>query len=227
MLVWTDLETTGLDPKKCSVLEVACIVTDDKLEEVARFQRVIYYPDAEKLAHLRGDEPEDAIAALSDETGIHPRVVVMHAKNGLWDACAKSPHTRDQVDEELAAFLKSTSAVVEVYVDDAGEKKTRRNTAQLAGSTISFDRGFMASDLPKALAELHYRNVDVTTLNELARRFWPSIHKTRPVDSHASHRGMADIEESLAVCKHYLASLAPVAPHCACEPDCNQPAGHP
>lgn len=212
MLVWTDLETTGLDPRSCSVLEVAVIVTDDKLAEIARFERVISYPDAEKLAHLKGDEPEDVIASLAAEMKIHPRVVVMHAKNGLWDACAKSPHTRSQVDEELAVFLANTSVVDEEYIDKTtGEKKTWRNTAQLAGSTISFDRGFMASDLPKALAVLHYRNVDVTTLNELARRFWPEIHNTRPVDSHASHRGMADIEKSLAVCKHYLASLAPVA----------------
>lgn len=207
MLVWTDLETTGLDPKECCVLEVAAIVTDDALNEVARFERVVYYPCAEKLAHLKGDEPEEVIATLAAEVKVHPRVVRMHAKNGLWDACAKSAHTRADVDFEFAEFVKNTSVIEKK--NDKGEVWLDR--AQLAGSTISFDRSFIASDLPKALKELHYHNVDVTTLNELARRFWPAIHKTRPVDSHSSHRGMSDIEESIAVCKHYLATLAPVA----------------
>lgn len=205
MLVWTDLETTGLDPKIESILEVAVIVTDDALKEVARFERVIYYSESTQLAHLTGDESDEEIKRCADFTKIHPIVVRMHAKNGLWKASDSSELVSYTVDSQLAEFLREHSVLVEKK-DDGTERKI---PAQLAGSTISFDRGFMAEELPQSLAVLHYRNVDVTTLNELARRFWPAIHKTRPKDSHASHRGMSDIEESIDVLRHYLAHLAP------------------
>lgn len=206
MLVWTDLETTGLDPKTCSVLEVACIVTNDKLAEVARFERVIYHPIAEHFAHLTGEEPDDVLQPLTDEFKVHPIVLRMHAKNGLWKLVAQSPHPRREVDEEFAAFLATHSII---WSKDEKTGKDRADRAQLAGSTISFDRGFMAEDLPLALKELHYRNVDVSTLNELGRRFWVEVYNARPKVENTAHRGMADIEESLRTCKHYLDHLAP------------------
>jgi oligoribonuclease len=211
MLVWTDLETTGLDPFNDRVLEVAVIITDDLLKETVRFERVIYYPNAEKLAHLTAESTEEEFAAAAQEVPhIDPYVIKMHAKNGLWKACAESPYTRADVDVALSVFLKKHSEMFEVVVDkDTGEQRTRSVKAQLAGSTISFDRSFMSTDLPIALAQLHYRNVDVSTLNELGRRFWTETYNVRPRNGLA-HRGMADIEESIAVCKHYLAGLTQV-----------------
>lgn len=206
MLVWTDLETTGLEPKCDSVLEVAAIVTDDQLNETARFTRVIYHPISEELAHLTAESTEAEFEDAANGTDIDLIVVKMHARNGLWKASAQSPYLLRTVDEEFAAFLLEHSIKLE---PDKETGKMKPVKAQLAGSTISFDRGFMAEELPVALAELHYRNVDVSTLNELGRRFWPDVHARRPKKGDA-HRGMADIEESIAVCRYYLAALAPV-----------------
>lgn len=210
MLVWTDLETTGLDPDKCDTLEVAAIITDDKLNEVARFSSVIYWWGAESLSLLEVDSPESEFYARAASVNIDPVVAKMHTKNGLWKECARADApARDDVDARFARFLADYSLDIEKYTKD-GETKTRVVRAQLAGSTISFDRSFMASDLPLALAELHYRNVDVSTLNELGRRFWPTVYAARPKKGDA-HRGMADIEESLLVLRHYLANLEPKA----------------
>lgn len=184
MLVWTDLETTGLDPDTCRVLEVAAIVTDDNLVEVARFHRVVYW------LH---DEKDDAL--------LHPAVREMHTKNGLLDDVmsleAQQPF---QVDAEFAAFIR----LYGVQTVTSPEMTATVVKPQLAGSTISFDRGFMAKWMKTSLAELHYRNVDVSTLNELARRFWPDVYAARPKNEVIAHRGMADIEESIRVCKHYI-----------------------
>lgn len=145
-LAWIDLETTGLDPDADWVLEVACIITDDQFNELARFHRVLYHDPA------------------------------------CIDSCDPS------VVEELAEFL------------------TPYKGAQLAGSTISFDRSFLAEHFPLTHAKLHYRNVDVTALNELARRVWPELYEARPERKEA-HRAMSDIEESIAVAKYYIEHL--------------------
>jgi oligoribonuclease len=211
MLVWLDLETTGLDPRIDSVLEVAAVVTDDDLREVARFERVIHHEGIDRLAELR-PESEDATFAKA-AAGIDVVVARMHTANGLWRAIAESTHLLSDVDGDLAAFLRQYAVKVETLVDSVtGDSVKRVIKPQLAGSTISFDRSFLVEDLPLAHAELHYRNVDVTTLNELARRFWPEVHAACPRKLEIAHRAMADIEESIAVCRHYLSRLAPVVP---------------
>lgn len=220
MLVWLDLETTGLDPQKEQILEVACIVTTDELDEVARFERVIYSLIADIvipcLLWLDPDGAEDNEKrrareyAFQSSTGVNPYVGRMHRDNGLWEQ-VRHGQALATVDDDLAKFL-SEHAVKEVeYVDEkTGETKTRTDRPQLAGNTISFDRGFIAAHMPKTLAELHYRNLDVSSFNEAGRRFWPEVYKSRPRNSTAAHRGMADIEESIRVFKHYLERLAPV-----------------
>lgn len=189
MLVWIDLETTGLDPRKERILEVGAIVTDDNFEEVARFHRVVYWLHDEK-----------------DLAEMSPVVRETHEKNGLLEDVAKpSAYHSFEVDEALASFIRREAHVLE----DVDGLNCRIVKPQLAGSTISFDREFMRYWLPHALAELHYRNLDVSTLNEIARRHWPTLHATRPNNETKAHRGMADIEESIRVLKHYMKYLVP------------------
>lgn len=199
-LSWVDLETTGLDADRDAVLEVACIATDDKLEELGRWSTVLHHPHAERLAGL---SPADdvAIDAASELTGINPYVIKMHLANGLWAESARSTTTPAMAETQMGEFL------TRLLGDQVGERKG----PQLAGSTISFDRSFLRRHMPKAHDLLHYRNLDTTTLNEVARRAWPEVHIARPVES-KGHRAMPDVEYSLATLRYYLSALGPTAP---------------
>lgn len=196
MIVWFDSETTGLSPKRDSILEVACIVTDDAFREVARFERVLSWRRdvAEALANA---QPCD-IAGLSNASGVDPVVIEMHQRNGLWAEVANATYSIARVDEELAAFIQDRAVKV---VDG------RIDRPQLAGSSVHFDATFLAIHMPQAHARLHYRQIDVTTINEIARRAWPTVHAGRPRSTGAAHRAMPDIEQSLAVARYYVEAL--------------------
>lgn len=176
MIVWIDTETTGLQPAKERLLEVACVVTDDKLNEVGRYEAVTNE------------------AKFVDFANVDPYVIDMHFKNGLWEASLKSPVARWVADTELVRFL--------------GQHCPGKH--QLGGSTISFDRGFIEVHLPLTNEHLHYRNIDVTTFNEIARRFWPEVHEARPRSAETKHRAMDDILESLNVMRYYTSKLGPI-----------------
>lgn len=191
MLAWIDLETTGLVATEHAVLEVAAIVTDDQLREVGRFHRVVFWPQSELFAHLGPRSTEDQFARAAVATKIDRVIIELHAKNGLWVEASSSEHALANVDDQLAAFLAQTS------VGPDGQK------AQIAGSSIWLDRSFMAVSLPRALRQLHYRCLDVTTLNECARRFWPRLYQGRP-SKRELHRAMPDIEDSLALGCYYV-----------------------
>lgn len=193
MIVWIDLETTGLSPKRDSILEVACIVTDDAFREVARFERVLSWRRdvAEALANA---QPCD-IAGLSNASGVDPVVIEMHQKNGLWAEVANATYSIARVDEELAAFIQDRAVKV---VDG------RPDRPQLAGSSVHFDATFLAIHMPQTDSRLHYRQIDVTTINEIARRAWPTVHAARPKSTGTAHRAMPDIEQSLAVARYYV-----------------------
>ncbi len=189
-LVWTDLETTGLDPHGDDILEIACIVTDAGLRPVATFCAIT------KEARYH------ALEAL------HPKVQEMHTRNGLWEASLAAPRDCNQVAAEFASFLDATIPRIKI------DGKMARANAQLAGSTISFDRAFLREHMPKAHAMLHYRNLDVSTLNEVARRFWPAVYEVRPgagkKPEDAKHRALEDVEASIGTLRYYLANLYPM-----------------
>ncbi len=212
MLIWLDLETTGLDPFKDYVLEVGAIATDDDFNEVARYASTIGFYSADYIVRrfayldfmkIDGEQRAGEIESLSRRLEISPLVLEMHWKNGLWIDSVKADKSAGLVDDELAAFVTSAHRTDE-------EGKT--HMPQLAGSTISFDRAFLRGNgddfsFPKSLAALHYRNLDVSSFNEVARRKWPALYAARPNNETKAHRGMADIEESIRVLKHYLNHL--------------------
>lgn len=195
MLAWIDLEATGLVAAQHAVLEVAAIVTDDQLLEVGRFHRVVHWPQSALLAHLGAQSTGEEIEVAATLMKIDRVVVDLHAKSGLWAESAASTHGVTAVDDQLSEFLAQTS------IGKDGQK------AQIAGSSIWLDRSFMAVSLPRSLAQLHYRCVDVTTLNELARRFWFRLHEGIP-GKRETHRAMPDIEDSLALCRYYASRIA-------------------
>jgi oligoribonuclease len=78
--------------------------------------------------------------------------------------------------------------------------------APLAGNTIGTDRGFLARYMPGLDAHLHYRNVDVSSIKELARRWYPRVYFNAP-SKHGGHRALADILESIRELAYYRGAL--------------------
>lgn len=78
--------------------------------------------------------------------------------------------------------------------------------APLAGNTIGTDRGFLARYMPRLDAHLHYRNVDVSSIKELARRWYPRVYFNAP-SKHGGHRALADILESIRELAYYRGAL--------------------
>lgn len=193
MIAWIDLETTGLNPKRDAILEVACVVTNDELREVARFERVLYHGDANRCAQ----QAEGDLDRLAGLTGIDRVVIDMHRKNELWLASRKSILGAREVEYDLVDFLRRY----------AGERP------QLGGSSVHFDRSFLAEHMPRVVEVLHHRQVDVSTVNELARRFWPAVHQGRPSEvagAGPAHRAMPDILLSIETARYYAARLGPM-----------------
>ncbi|WP_338615878.1 oligoribonuclease [Pigmentiphaga sp. CHJ604] len=109
-----------------------------------------------------------------------------HGRSGLIDKVRASSLTEAQAEDELLAFLGQ-------YVP-AGK-------SPLCGNTISQDRRFMVRYMPRLEAFFHYRNLDVSTLKELCRRWKPEIYKG--FEKKSRHEALADIYESIDELKYY------------------------
>jgi len=109
-----------------------------------------------------------------------------HGKSGLIDRVKASTVDEAQAEEQLIAFLKQ-------YVP-AGK-------SPMCGNSICQDRRFMARGMPKLEAFFHYRNLDVSTLKELCRRWKPEL--ATGFKKHQKHTALADITESIEELKYY------------------------
>jgi oligoribonuclease len=78
--------------------------------------------------------------------------------------------------------------------------------APLAGNSLWLDRNFIARDLPRVNAYLHYRSVDVSSIKELAKRWYPKAYFAAPEKS-GNHRALGDVRDSIAELAHYRASI--------------------
>lgn len=116
----------------------------------------------------------------------------MHTKSGLLTAIEASTTSLAEAGDATLAFLK--------------EHVPERRTVPLCGNSIGTDRRFLAAFLPEIEDHLHYRSVDVSTLKELARRWYPDVVAAAPAKA-GGHRAMDDIKESLAELRYYRSSL--------------------
>jgi oligoribonuclease len=104
----------------------------------------------------------------------------------------------------LAAAEDAVLAYVKAHVPESGK-------APLAGSSVYVDRGFLARDMPTLDDWLHYRLIDVSSLKELARRWYPRIYFNSP-EKNGGHRALADIRESIAELRYYRDAMLVPAP---------------
>jgi oligoribonuclease len=123
-------------------------------------------------------------------------VTEMHTKSGLIDAVNKSTVTNDEAERQTLAFLK--------------EHITEARSVPLCGNSIGTDRRFLQEYMPTLEEFLHYRNVDVSTLKELTRRWHPEVLDALP-EKATAHRALDDIRESIEELQHYRDTLFPKA----------------
>lgn len=124
-------------------------------------------------------------AALADMPDV---VREMHAKSGLTEEVRRSTVTLAEAEQQVLDYVRT-------HVPDA------RN-APLAGNSIATDRGFIARDMPALDGYLHYRMVDVSSIKELCRRWFPRIYYAQP-EKGLAHRALADVRESILELEYY------------------------
>jgi oligoribonuclease len=109
-----------------------------------------------------------------------------HGKSGLIDKVKASTTTEADAEEQIIAFLK---------------KYLPKGASPLCGNTISQDRRFLVKFMPKLEAFFHYRNLDVSTLKELSRRWKPEVYSS--FKKQQKHTALADVHESIDELAHY------------------------
>lgn len=137
--------------------------------------------------------PDLVINATEDQLAeIDPFVVEMHTRSGLLNEIRASSVTMDEAAASTLSFLTE-------HIGEPG-------TVPLAGNSIGTDRRFLALQMPTIENFLHYRSIDVSTLKELASRWYPEALANAPKKD-GGHRALDDIRESVAELSHYRSTL--------------------
>src|SRR6202051_495211 len=129
--------------------------------------------------------PAESVAAML------PVVRDMHTTSGLINELA-SGVTLAEAQEQVLRYVRS-------HIPDARK-------VPLCGNSIATDRAFLARDMPELDAFLHYRMVDVSSIKELARRWYPRTYFASP-PKHGGHRALADIRESIQELRYYREAI--------------------
>jgi len=117
----------------------------------------------------------------------------------------RTMHTTSGLLEELDAG--STMAEAQrLVLDHIKEWVPEAGRAPLGGNTVGTDRSFLARDMPELESHLHYRIIDVSSIKELSRRWYPRVYFSSPKKS-GGHRALADIRESIAELRYYRAAV--------------------
>ncbi len=174
-LIWIDLEMTGLDPERDTIIEIATIVTDSHLREVEEGPVfAIHQPDV--------------VLSMMDEWNTR-----QHGNSGLVARVRASQIRLSEAEDATLAFLV---------------RHVPPHVSPMCGNSVCQDRRFLYRYMPRLAAFFHYRNLDVSTLKELQRR-WATDIPTFLKDS--SHLAMDDIRDSIAELKHYRGAFLRVS----------------
>jgi oligoribonuclease len=167
-LVWMDLEMTGLDPERHTILEIATLITSNNLEVVA--EGPVF-----AIRH-----PQAVLEAMDEWCREH------HGASGLTQRALTSIVSMTEAEARSLAFVKQ-------YCPE--------RLSPLCGNSIWQDRRFLARYMPALEAYLHYRIIDVSTIKELVRRWYPA--GPPPPEKRHAHLALDDIRESIAELRFY------------------------
>lgn len=172
-LAWLDLEMTGLDTARHTIVEIAVLITDSELELIDDGIDLVIHATPDELARM-----DDFVRTMHTKSGLLPQI------------------------EASALSLAGAGAQVLDYLRD----RVPESSAPLCGNSIGVDRRFLDRYLPEVDQYLHYRSIDVSSLKELCRRWYPKVYKGRP-GKKESHRALDDIRESLEELRFYREHL--------------------
>ena len=165
---------------------IDCEMTGLDLRHDALIEVAALVTDTE--LNVLGDGVDVVITPPQEAVDQMPEVVrTMHTSSGLLDELAAGT-TMGEAEEMVLAYIRE-------YVPSPRK-------APLAGNTVFVDRGFLARDMPTLEAHMHYRIVDVSSIKELVRRWYPRVYFNSPVKS-GGHRALSDIKESIEELKFY------------------------
>lgn len=131
--------------------------------------------------------------------------VVIHADDAALTSMidvVTEMHTRSGLIEEVRASTVDVATAETMVLDYIRQHVKQAKTAPLAGNSIATDRGFIARDMPTLDSYLHYRMIDVSSIKELCRRWYPRIYYGQPAKG-LTHRALADIHESIRELQYY------------------------
>ncbi|SOD72779.1 oligoribonuclease [Jatrophihabitans sp. GAS493] len=170
---------------------IDCEMTGLELSHDALIEIAVVVTDAE-LNVL--DEGLDIIINAPDAVldNMVPFVHDMHASSGLTDEVRASTVTMADAEQQVLAYIKQ-------HIPEA-------KSAPLCGNSIATDRGFLARDMPELDEHLHYRMIDVSSVKELAKRWYPRVYFAQPAKGLA-HRALADILESIQELQYYRSTV--------------------
>ena len=167
-LIWIDLEMTGLNIAQDHIIEIALVITNNKLEILAESPVLAIF------------QPEEILKSMDEWN------TKQHHKSGLVDRIRQSKITEAAAEQMMLEFLN-------LWVP---AKKS-----PMCGNSICQDRRFLYRWMPTLETYFHYRNLDVSVLKELAKRWAPDIAKSFKKKSR--HLALEDIHDSINELKHY------------------------
>ncbi len=175
-LIWIDLEMTGLDTTRDSIIEIATVVTDSRLNVLAEGPEFA-------IAH-----PLEALEAMDNWNQNQ------HRRSGLWQRVLDSQVSIAEAEARTVAFLAEWVPA---------------NASPMCGNSICQDRRFLHRLMPRLEKYFHYRNLDVSTLKELARRWAPQV--LAGVTKESKHTALSDVHDSIEELRHYRLHMAELA----------------